>query len=315
MDTESKPFEDLETETPESPCIVASPTSLPDSTRPTCHVEESEGSDTSGARSMSTDSTASLSPDHPLTHTTSALVPSLRRTARIAMCVPSALSPSLSASIAKVAAMSDSMFRSSELVGDDEEYEDEEVEEILDSDCESEDAENEGPTARDEGPTAGDEGLAAGDECPGMRVESHGLGGDEAIPEGQQRAAPVMETAMGEPLGLEPEGPERVSAFRQPTLTTWIDPKDGRTYIDIPAYPSPAPLVQTPPSLKWSSGELSLTLFKRYDKDIGELFTRSRAIRDEIFSQRYRFRSLEHEQETVAVNFGAIWRPVLALKS
>ncbi|GJY33216.1 hypothetical protein Tco_0417685 [Tanacetum coccineum] len=30
---------------------------------------------------------------------------------------------------------------------------------------------------------------------------------------------------------------------------------------------------------------------------------------------RYRFRSLEHEQERVALTFGAIWRPVLALKS
>ncbi|GKF51627.1 hypothetical protein Tco_0148094 [Tanacetum coccineum] len=30
---------------------------------------------------------------------------------------------------------------------------------------------------------------------------------------------------------------------------------------------------------------------------------------------RYRFRSLEYEQERVAVTFGAIWRPVLALES
>ncbi|GKF31780.1 hypothetical protein Tco_0101578 [Tanacetum coccineum] len=61
--------------------------------------------------------------------------------------------------------------------------------------------------------------------------------------------------------------------------------------------------------------ELSPALFERYDRDIGELFTRSRAVRDEIFSQRYRFRSLEHEQERVAVTFGALWRPVLTLES
>ncbi|GJT39117.1 hypothetical protein Tco_0938982, partial [Tanacetum coccineum] len=61
--------------------------------------------------------------------------------------------------------------------------------------------------------------------------------------------------------------------------------------------------------------ELSAALFERYDKDIGELFTRSGEVRDEIFSQRYQFRSLEHEQERVAVTFGAIWRPVLALES
>ncbi|GKG44036.1 hypothetical protein Tco_0483129 [Tanacetum coccineum] len=83
-----------------------------------------------------------------------------------------------------------------------------------------------------------------------------------------------METVMSEPLGLgyralrrrelvveedqvhntfevghgfgsvpEPERPERVSALRQPTLTTWIDLEDGRTYIDVPAYPPPTPPV------------------------------------------------------------------------
>ncbi|GJR21686.1 hypothetical protein Tco_0970213 [Tanacetum coccineum] len=62
-------------------------------------------------------------------------------------------------------------------------------------------------------------------------------------------------------------------------------------------------------------GELSPALFERYDRDIRELFTRSRVVRDEIFSQRYRFRSLEHEQERIALTFRAIWRPVLALES
>ncbi|GJT94623.1 hypothetical protein Tco_1090141 [Tanacetum coccineum] len=56
--------------------------------------------------------------------------------------------------------------------------------------------------------------------------------------------------------------------------------------------------------------ELSPALFERYDREVGELFTKSRAVRDEIFSQRYRFRSLEPEQERVAMTFGAIWRPL-----
>ncbi|GJU62056.1 hypothetical protein Tco_1243891 [Tanacetum coccineum] len=77
-DTESEPFEDLETETPESPHIVA-PLA--------CHDEESEGSGTSDARSTSSNSTAPLSPDHPLTHATPVLVPSLPRTARMAVRV------------------------------------------------------------------------------------------------------------------------------------------------------------------------------------------------------------------------------------
>ncbi|GJS34241.1 hypothetical protein Tco_0532623 [Tanacetum coccineum] len=66
-DTESEPFEDpVETETPESPHTVASPTPLPDSTPPT---EESVDSDTSGTRSMPSDSTTSLlTVNHPLSH-------------------------------------------------------------------------------------------------------------------------------------------------------------------------------------------------------------------------------------------------------
>ncbi|GKF83933.1 hypothetical protein Tco_0248831, partial [Tanacetum coccineum] len=205
----------------------------------------------------SLDSTAPLSPDHPLTHTTPTLVLVLRRTARMAVRVPPVMSSGLSASMAEVAAMSDSAFykriRSSyksspsssqpdlplwkryrgmpELVKDDEE-EDKEMEE------------------KDEDPAAGDEGLAARDGGPGMGVESISLGGDEAVPKGQQRAAPVAETAVGKPLGLgygalrrreialgegrmpsvfevghssgsvlESERPEIVSARKQPTLT------------------------------------------------------------------------------------------------
>ncbi|GJX04019.1 hypothetical protein Tco_0189935 [Tanacetum coccineum] len=188
-DNESEPFEDpVETETPESPYTVASPTSLPNSTPCTRHAEESKDSSTSGARSTPSDSTAPLLPDHPLTHTSPTLVLLLCRTVRMAVRVLPAMSPSLSASIA-------------ELVEDDEE-EDEVIEESSDSDSESEDAEDEGPTTEDEDPAAGDEGLTVGDEGSGMRVESLGLGGDEAVPDGQQRATPVVDLAIGKPLGL-----------------------------------------------------------------------------------------------------------------
>nr|GFD15358.1 hypothetical protein [Tanacetum cinerariifolium] len=109
-DTESEPFEDLEIETPESTHTVASPTLLLDSTPPTCHVKESEGSETSGVRSTSSDSTAPLLPDHLLTHTTPDLVPSLCRTACMAVRVPLVMSPSLSTSIAEMVAMSNLVF-------------------------------------------------------------------------------------------------------------------------------------------------------------------------------------------------------------
>ncbi|GJR16014.1 hypothetical protein Tco_0798666 [Tanacetum coccineum] len=70
----------------------------------------------------------------------------------------------------------------------------------------------------------------------------------------------VFEVGQGSGSVPEPERPERVSALRQPTLTTGIDPEDGRAYIDVPAYPPPAPPVKTPPSPEWSSGSLPVSL-------------------------------------------------------
>ncbi|GKD98535.1 hypothetical protein Tco_1382432 [Tanacetum coccineum] len=215
-----------------------------------------------------------------------------------------------------------------------------------------------------------DESHGLDDKDHSVENDGLGLGEEEVVLEGQHRAVLVVGIAVSAPLGLgygelrrrelaleedhvysmfevgqgsrsapEPERPERVSASRQPTLTIWTYPEDGMVYIDVPAYPRPAPPVQTPPSLEWSSSslpispapsivpsrglirdhavrleELSLALFERYDRDIRDLFTRSGAVRDEIFSQRYQFRSLEHEQERVAVTFGALRRPVLAIE-
>ncbi|GJW60798.1 DNA helicase [Tanacetum coccineum] len=213
--TESEPIEDpVETETPESPLTVAPPTSLPESTPPT-------------------------------------LVPILRRTARMAVRVPPVMSSGLSASMAEVAAMSESAFRkrfrssyesspsssppdlpsrkryrgTSELVedsGEDDDDEEEEIEESLDSDSVSEDAEDEGPIAEDEDPAAGDEGPGMDDEGHDMDDESHGLDDEsrglddegysvesdgfgleeEVVPGGQQQAAPVVGTVVSTPLGL-----------------------------------------------------------------------------------------------------------------
>ncbi|GKE21607.1 hypothetical protein Tco_1433119 [Tanacetum coccineum] len=255
-DTESEPFEDpVKTETPESPLTVAPPTSLPESN-------------------------------------SSTLVPILCRTARMAVHVPPAMSPGLSASMAEVAAMSKSTFLEDDEDEEDDDEEDEEIEESLDSDSMSEDAEDEGPTAEDEDPTAGDEGPGMGVESHGLDEEGHsvesdrlGLGEEEeVVPEGQQRAVPVVGTTVSAPLGLgyealrrrelaleedqvystfevghgsgtvpESERPERVSTSRQPM---WTDPKDGMVYIDVPAYPPPTPPVQIPPLPKWSSGSL-----------------------------------------------------------
>ncbi|GKC34731.1 hypothetical protein Tco_1047115, partial [Tanacetum coccineum] len=108
--------------------------------------------------------------------------------------------------------------------------------------------------------------------------------------------------------GLEDEGPgseeeasvseqqrvEETPALRPLVRATWVDPVDD---IRLDALP-PA-------------------LFEGYYRDLRELYTRSRAVKDEIFSLRYRLRSLEQEeeQERDTVTFGAIWRPMLALES
>ncbi|GJX66981.1 reverse transcriptase domain-containing protein [Tanacetum coccineum] len=206
-------------------------------------------------------------------------------------------------------------------------------------------------------------------------VESDGLGleeEEEAVPGGQQQAAPVVGTIVSAPLGLG------YGALRRSELA--LEEDEGvNIYIDIPDYPPPALPIQTSHLPDWMPGSLSVslslsnvpspisspmvpltvpspvttstatipvdedqfieigaplelyrgilqdhtqrldamppTLFAEIDRDVRELYTRSGAVRNEIFSQRYRFRSLEYEQERVVVTFKMIWRPVLALEA
>ncbi|GJW43489.1 hypothetical protein Tco_0072288 [Tanacetum coccineum] len=108
------------------------------------------------------------------------LVPILRRTAHMAVRVPHAMSSYESSPSVSPPDLPSwkHYWGTSELVEDSEEdddEEDEEIEESMDSDSVSEDAEDEGPTAEDEDPTARDEGLTAGVEGPSMDDESYGL--------------------------------------------------------------------------------------------------------------------------------------------
>ncbi|GKE25308.1 hypothetical protein Tco_1436820 [Tanacetum coccineum] len=213
----------------------------------------------------------------------------------------------------------------SELVEDSDDEEDEEIEESMDSDSMSEDTEDEGPTAEDEDPATEDEGLTAGVEGPSMYDKGYGLDDEsrgiddeghsvesdrlgleeeeEAVPGGQQQATPVVGTTGSRPAP-ESEIPKRVSAFRQPTLTTWTDSKDGLIYIDIPDYPPP---VQTPPSPEWTSGSLPISLSH---SDVSSPISSPMELSPALFE-----RGLEYEQERVAVTFEVIWRPVLALEA
>ncbi|GKB62314.1 hypothetical protein Tco_0918500 [Tanacetum coccineum] len=217
------------------------------------------------------------------------------------------MSPSCSARIAEVAAMSDVAFRkrfrspyeslpspsptlpvrkryrgTSELVlsTDSEANELGDEEDSLDSESGSEGAEDKGP--------------AAGDEDPGMRDEGFGLGEDEDVPKGQQRAASVVEIAVGEPLGLG------YGALRRRELAAKGDQRDRSPIRALLEYTQRLDMM--PP-----------TLFTEIDRDVRELYTRSGEVRDETFSQRYRLRSLE--QERAVMTFGALWRPVLTLEA
>ncbi|GJX04453.1 hypothetical protein Tco_0190369 [Tanacetum coccineum] len=204
----------------------------------------------------------------------------------------------------------------SELVEDSEEddEEDEEIEESMDSDSVSKDAEDEGPTVEDEDHAAEDEGLTAGVEGPGMHDEGYGLDdeshgmddeshgvddegrsyvfeSDGLSLEEEEEAVLVgtFEVRQGSGSAPESERPEKVSAFRQSTLTTWTDPEDAT----LATVKTEGFLTELGAQIKMQEGlirdhavrleELSPALFERYD--IGELFTRLGAVRDEIFSQ------------------------------
>ncbi|GKA63887.1 hypothetical protein Tco_0763493 [Tanacetum coccineum] len=322
-DTESEPFEDpIDTETPESPITIA----------PTIPLSEkvaamSESAFRKRFRS-SYESSPSVSPPD---------LPSRKR------------------------------YRdTSELVEDSDDEEDEEIEESMDSDSMSEDAEDEGPTAEDEDPVAEDEGLTAGVEGPGMDDEGYGLDDEsrgiddeghnvesdrlgldeeeEVIPRGQQQAASVVGTTVSAPLGLG------YGALRHRELaleegdvysTFETDPKEGMIYIDIHDYPPPAPPVQTSPSPEWTSGSLPsspshsdvpspisspmvpLTVpspvttptTAETERFLTELGAQVGVVREEIFSQKYQFRSLEYKKERVALTFKEIWRLVLAFEA
>nr|GEX44686.1 hypothetical protein [Tanacetum cinerariifolium] len=316
-DTESELFKD-DARITESPHIIAPPT---------CHVEELEGFGTSDATSL--DSTAPLSPDHPLTHTKPVLVPILRRTVRMAMRVLLVMSPGLSVGMVEVEAMSDSAFckrfRSSYdsspsptlpikkryrgtsklILGTDSE-EDEEVEESLDSDSQSKDVEYEGPTAEDEDPTVEDEddeshGLddeSYGIDGEGCGIESDelGLGEEEAILEGQQRAVPVVGTAMSGLLPISPSPSVVPSHVSSPMIPLTVPSPIASPMATLAATISvdEDQFTKVGAQLEIYRGILQdhtqrfdampPTLFVEIDRDVRELHTRSGAIRDEIFS-------------------------------
>ncbi|GKD57854.1 hypothetical protein Tco_1291241 [Tanacetum coccineum] len=302
--------------------------------------EEFEASEPSSTRTVSShslvssDSTAPLSPDHPLTIVSPTPTPTRvsfhRRTARMAVRTQPTLSPGMSARIAEAVALSPSSFRkrysssyetpspSSSLTLLVRKRYRGTFELILDTDSEGDKLGDE-DTKEDESSDADGDRESQGLVDEGQSLDDEGQGLDD---EGQ---------------GLEDEGPGlgyRAARHRALESTEEIapNPEDGKVYTNILTYAPPTAPVLTPPSPEWSLGSLpvspsSLVVSSpiaslvatpattiSVDEDqfleyLRELYTISGAVRDEIFSQRYRFRSLEREKERATMTFSAIWKP------
>ncbi|GKB47339.1 hypothetical protein Tco_0898092 [Tanacetum coccineum] len=187
---------------------------------------------------------------------------------------------------------------------------------------ESQGLDDEGQGLDDEGQGLEDEGQGLEDEGPGMEEE------EEATPEGQQQAVLVVDTAMSEPLVLK-YGETKCYALEstKEIAPYTYRPRQALVSPSSPVVPSPiaspvatlaATILVEEDQFLEVGAQLDLyrsilydhtqrldalphTLFEGYNRDLREL-------------QRYRFRSLEWEQERATVTFSAIWRPILDLE-
>ncbi|GJR46564.1 hypothetical protein Tco_1314667 [Tanacetum coccineum] len=167
---------------------------------------------------------------------------------------------------------------------------------LVDTDTESE---------LEEAPSKAEESQPLGSRVPLMSEEFDGFNPsegrkEEAVPEGQQSVVPAVDTAVGQSSRSVPrqQGAKRVSASRQPTLTTGVSPLSL-------VVPSPiASLVATPTATISVDADQFLEVGAQLELYGSILHDHtSGAVRDEIFSQRYRFRSLERERKRATMTF------------
>ncbi|GJY63000.1 hypothetical protein Tco_0464460 [Tanacetum coccineum] len=244
--------------------------------------EEFEASELSGTRTVSShslvslDSTAPLSPDHPLTHVSPTPTPTrvLFHCMAVHMAVRTqpTLSLGMSARIAEAADLSLSSFHkryrssyeipspsssptllvrkryrcTSELIldinskGDDLREEDEEYE-SSDADDERKsqglDDERESQGLDDNDQGLDDDGQGLDDEAASEPLGlGYGVARRHALESTKEIAPSTYEVGQSSRYVPEKEGAERIYAFRQPTLVTSVDPEDGRVYTDILTY-------------------------------------------------------------------------------
>nr|GFC50506.1 hypothetical protein [Tanacetum cinerariifolium] len=210
--------------------------------------------------SASLDSTAPLSPDHPLTHALPTPTPTRvlfhRRTTRMAVRTQLTLSPGMFSRIAEATAFSPSSFHkryrssydisssSSPTLPTRKRYRDT-CKIILDTETKDEssdsDAEREGRGLDDEGHALDDEGYGLDNEGHGLDDEGHGLEDEgpgseeeEAAPKGQQQAVPVMDTAASEPLGIGYEELRRHELdLREGSMPSTFEVMSAPAYVDL----------------------------------------------------------------------------------
>nr|GEY11940.1 hypothetical protein [Tanacetum cinerariifolium] len=153
-------------------------------------------------------------------------------------------------------------------------------------------------------------------------LEGEGLSLDEeeAVPEGQHHAVLVVDIAVSEPLGLG----YRVARRRALESIEEIAPSTFTIILVVPS-PKALPMATSATTISVDKDQfikagmqlelhgsilhdhtqrldaLPPTLVVDINRDVRELYTRSRRVRDEIFLQRYRFRSLKQEQERATV--------------
>nr|GEW19674.1 RNA-directed DNA polymerase, eukaryota, nucleotide-binding alpha-beta plait domain protein [Tanacetum cinerariifolium] len=154
------------------------------------------------------------------------------------------------------------------------------------------------------------------DESPDPEKE------EEAAPEGQHQAVPVVDTAADEPLGLGYEALRR----RELALGHGLVPSTfeiGQSFRFLSEQQrveeTSAPRIPTPASPEWSSDSLpvspsSLVVPSPIASPPTTLAATISVDKDQ-FLERYWLTSLEREQKMATVAFGALWRPVLALKA
>ncbi|GJT46107.1 hypothetical protein Tco_0954822 [Tanacetum coccineum] len=162
---------------------------------------------------------------------------------------------------------------------------------ILDTNNEGDDiGDEDGEEEEDKSLDLDDEREGTEDEGPSAEGEGLKLGEDEAAPEGQQQVAPVVDAALGEPLGLG------FMALRRLELAE----REG----ELPIIPSPilspmAYLAIPSPTALAAAAEAESFMIK---------------LGAQVEMQRGLIRDHTERWERAIVTFSALWRLVLALE-